>query len=153
MAGVTATRSRAPSTYSCCPSTTCTATWSPRPAPPARVTETQADGTTKAVPAGGVEYLATSLRDAREGNPYSITAAGGDMVGASPLLSGLFHDEPTIEALNKIDLDVTTVGNHEFDEGATELARLQNGGCHPTGGCYEKGKKFKGADFPYLAPM
>ncbi|GAA1159326.1 bifunctional metallophosphatase/5'-nucleotidase [Streptomyces hebeiensis] len=115
------------------------------------VTEKQADGTTKTIPAGGVEYLATSLRDARKGHPYSITAAGGDMVGASPLLSGLFHDEPTIEALNKIDLDVTTVGNHEFDEGAVELARLQNGGCHPTEGCYEKGKKFKGADFPYLA--
>ncbi|MEU1351638.1 5'-nucleotidase C-terminal domain-containing protein [Streptomyces sp. NPDC005786] len=115
------------------------------------VTEKQADGTTKAVPAGGVEYLASSLRAARKGHPYSITAAGGDMVGASPLLSGLFHDEPTIEALNKIDLDVTTVGNHEFDEGATELARLQNGGCHPVEGCYEQGKKFKGADFPYLA--
>ncbi|MEU0281493.1 bifunctional metallophosphatase/5'-nucleotidase [Streptomyces sp. NPDC006195] len=115
------------------------------------VTEKQADGTTKAIPAGGIEYLATSLRNARKGNPYSVTAAGGDMVGASPLLSGLFHDEPTIEALNKIDLDVTTVGNHEFDEGAVELARLQNGGCHPTEGCYEKGKKFKGADFPYLA--
>lgn len=115
------------------------------------VNETQADGTVKAVPAGGVEYLASSLRTARKGHPYSITAAGGDMVGASPLLSGLFHDEPTIEALNKIDLDVTSVGNHEFDEGATELARLQNGGCHPVEGCYEKGKKFKGADFPYLA--
>ncbi|MFJ6464124.1 bifunctional metallophosphatase/5'-nucleotidase [Streptomyces sp. NPDC091387] len=115
------------------------------------VNETQADGTTKAVPAGGVEYLASSLRTARKGHPYSITAAGGDMVGASPLLSGLFHDEPTIEALNKIDLDVTSVGNHEFDEGSTELTRLQNGGCHPVEGCYEKGKKFKGADFPYLA--
>ncbi|MEV7107488.1 bifunctional metallophosphatase/5'-nucleotidase [Streptomyces atroolivaceus] len=115
------------------------------------VSETQADGTVKSVPAGGVEYLATSLRTARQGNPYSVTAAGGDMVGASPLLSGLFHDEPTIEALNGLDLDVTAVGNHEFDEGATELARLQNGGCHPVEGCYEKGKKFKGADFPYLA--
>ncbi|MEU2247389.1 5'-nucleotidase C-terminal domain-containing protein [Streptomyces sp. NPDC019224] len=115
------------------------------------VTQTQADGTTKAIPAGGVEYLASSLRAAREGHPYSITAAGGDMVGASPLLSGLFHDEPTIEALNKIDLDVTSVGNHEFDEGATELGRLQNGGCHPVEGCYEKGKEFQGADFPYLA--
>ncbi|WP_405685861.1 bifunctional metallophosphatase/5'-nucleotidase [Streptomyces sp. NBC_00057] len=103
------------------------------------------------IPAGGVEYLASSLRTARKGHPYSITAAGGDMVGASPLLSGLFHDEPTIEALNKIDLDVTTVGNHEFDEGATELARLQNGGCHPVEGCYETGKTFQGADFPYLA--
>ncbi|MEU6633653.1 bifunctional metallophosphatase/5'-nucleotidase [Streptomyces parvus] len=115
------------------------------------VSKTHPDGTVESIPAGGVEYLATSLRTARQGNPYSVTAAGGDMVGASPLLSGLFHDEPTIEALNKLDLDVTAVGNHEFDEGATELARLQNGGCHPVEGCYEKGKKFKGADFPYLA--
>ncbi|MFQ3558128.1 bifunctional metallophosphatase/5'-nucleotidase [Streptomyces gramineus] len=115
-----------------------------------RVTEQQADGTTRTVDAGGVEYLATHLRQARRGNPYSVTAAGGDMVGASPLISGLFHDEPTIEALNRLDLDVTTVGNHEFDEDARELARLQNGGCHPTDGCYTD-KKFKGADFPYLA--
>ncbi|MFF7073703.1 bifunctional metallophosphatase/5'-nucleotidase [Streptomyces pseudovenezuelae] len=115
-----------------------------------RVTELQADGTTKTIDAGGVEYLATHLREARKGNPYSVTAAGGDMVGASPLISGLFHDEPTIEALNKLDLDVTSVGNHEFDEGAKELARLQNGGCHPTAGCYND-EEFEGADFPYLA--
>lgn len=115
-----------------------------------RVTELQPDGTTKTVDAGGVEYLATHLRTAREGHPYSITAAGGDMVGASPLLSGLFHDEPTVEALNKLKLDVTSVGNHEFDEGARELARLQNGGCHPTDGCYAD-EEFQGADFPYLA--
>lgn len=115
-----------------------------------RVTELQPDGTTKTIDAGGVEYLATHLREARKGNRYSITAAGGDMVGASPLISGLFHDEPTIEALNKLDLDVTSVGNHEFDEGARELGRLQNGGCHPVDGCYTD-KKFKGADFPYLA--
>ncbi|MEV1083884.1 bifunctional metallophosphatase/5'-nucleotidase [Streptomyces sp. NPDC050211] len=115
-----------------------------------RVTEVHEDGTTKTIDAGGVEYLATHLRDAREGNKYSITAAGGDMVGASPLISGLFHDEPTIEALNKLKLDVTSVGNHEFDEGAKELARLQNGGCHPTDGCYAD-EEFEGADFPYLA--
>ncbi|TKT01520.1 bifunctional metallophosphatase/5'-nucleotidase [Streptomyces lasalocidi] len=115
-----------------------------------RVTELQADGTTKTIDAGGVEYLATHLRQARQGHPYSVTAAGGDMVGASPLISGLFHDEPTIEALNKLDLDVTSVGNHEFDEGAKELGRLQNGGCHPTDGCYTD-TPFEGADFPYLA--
>jgi 5'-nucleotidase len=115
-----------------------------------RVTERQADGTTKTIDAGGVEYLATHLRQARQGHPYSVTAAGGDMVGASPLISGLFHDEPTIEALNKLDLDVTSVGNHEFDEGAKELGRLQNGGCHPTDGCYTD-TPFEGADFPYLA--
>jgi len=115
-----------------------------------RVTEIQADGSTKTIDAGGVEYLATHLRQARAGKKYSVTAAGGDMVGASPLVSGLFHDEPTIEALNKLKLDVTSVGNHEFDEGSKELARLQNGGCHPTDGCYTD-KKFKGADFRYLA--
>ncbi|MEU0335765.1 bifunctional metallophosphatase/5'-nucleotidase [Streptomyces sp. NPDC006193] len=115
-----------------------------------RVTELQPDGTTKTVEAGGAEYLATHLRQARRGHPYSVTAAGGDMVGASPLLSGLFHDEPTVEALNELDLDVTSVGNHEFDEGAKELARLQNGGCHPVDGCYT-GRRFRGADFPYLA--
>jgi 5'-nucleotidase len=115
-----------------------------------RVTELHEDGTTSTIDAGGVEYLATHLRQAREGNKYSITAAGGDMVGASPLISGLFHDEPTIEALNKLELDVTSVGNHEFDEGAKELARLQNGGCHPTAGCYTD-EEFEGADFPYLA--
>ncbi|WP_428953820.1 bifunctional metallophosphatase/5'-nucleotidase [Streptomyces sp. cg35] len=116
-----------------------------------QVTEKQADGTTKQVDAGGAEYLATSLRTARKGHPYSVTAAAGDLIGASPLLSGLFHDEPTVEAMNKLDLDVTSVGNHEFDEGAAELARIQNGGCHPEDGCYEKGRTFKGADYPYLA--
>ncbi|MEU7584143.1 bifunctional metallophosphatase/5'-nucleotidase [Streptomyces sp. NPDC041068] len=121
-----------------------------------QVTEKQADGTEKKIDAGGVEYLATSLRTARKAHPYSVTAAAGDLIGASPLLSGLFHDEPTVEAMNKLDLDVTSVGNHEFDEGAKELARIQNGGCHPKDGCFEKdksgkGKKFKGADYPYLA--
>ncbi|MGW1074379.1 bifunctional metallophosphatase/5'-nucleotidase [Streptomyces sp. NPDC002537] len=115
------------------------------------VTEIQPDGSKKAVPAGGVEYLASSLRSARKGHPYSVTAGAGDMVGASPLMSGMFHDEPSIEAMNKLGLDVTSVGNHEFDKGRAELVRKQKGGCHPTDGCYEKGKKFKGADFPYLA--
>ncbi|MET9936181.1 bifunctional metallophosphatase/5'-nucleotidase, partial [Streptomyces sp. NPDC006324] len=73
-----------------------------------QVTRSKADGTTEKVDAGGVEYLATHLRRAREGNRYSVTAAAGDLIGASPLLSGLFHDEPTVGALNKLDLDVTS---------------------------------------------
>ncbi|MFD7321817.1 bifunctional metallophosphatase/5'-nucleotidase [Streptomyces sp. NPDC059875] len=116
-----------------------------------RVTHTNEDGTTRTIDAGGVEYLATHLRQAREGNRYSVTAAAGDMIGASPLVSGLFHDEPTIEALNRLKLDVSSVGNHEFDEGARELARMQDGGCHPTAGCFEEGEEFEGANFPYLA--
>ncbi|MFK0293423.1 bifunctional metallophosphatase/5'-nucleotidase [Streptomyces sp. NPDC090442] len=115
------------------------------------VQQRQADGSEKTVPAGGVEYLAQSLRTARKGHPYSVTAAAGDVIGASPLLSGLFHDEPTIEAMNRLGLDVTSVGNHEFDEGRAELTRMQRGGCHPKDGCYERGRTFKGAAFPYLA--
>ncbi|AXU13611.1 bifunctional metallophosphatase/5'-nucleotidase [Streptomyces clavuligerus] len=115
-----------------------------------RVTRTNPDGTTTTVDAGGAEYLATHLREARKGNRYSVTAAAGDLVGATPMLSGLFHDEPSVEALNQLGLDVSSVGNHEFDEGVKELARIQNGGCHPTEGCYQEGRTFKGAKFPYL---
>ncbi|MEU0931781.1 bifunctional metallophosphatase/5'-nucleotidase [Embleya sp. NPDC005971] len=115
------------------------------------VTELGPDGKPVAIPAGGIEHLATQLRAERAKNPNSLTIAAGDMIGASPLLSGLFHDEPTIEALNKVGLDVTSVGNHEFDEGKKELQRMQWGGCHPTEGCYTPGRKFEGADFQYLA--
>ncbi|MCM1950572.1 bifunctional metallophosphatase/5'-nucleotidase [Streptomyces sp. G2] len=118
----------------------------------ARLTRVKEDGSTETINnIGGAEYLATHLEQARAGHRYSITAAAGDMIGASPLLSGLFHDEPTIEALNEMKLDVSSVGNHEFDEGARELSRIQNGGCHPVEGCFEEGKTFEGANFPYLA--
>ena len=116
-----------------------------------QVTELQPDGSKKNIEAGGVEYLATALRDAREGNRYSVTAAAGDLVGASPLISGLFHDEPAVEAMNGLGLDVAGVGNHEFDEGLAELRRLEDGGDHPKDGSYREGRTFGGADFPYLA--
>jgi 5'-nucleotidase len=83
--------------------------------------------------AGGVEYLATQLRNARVGNPNTITVSAGDTVGASPLVSAAFHDEPTIEAMNALGLEVSALGNHEFDEGYKELQRLQYGGCLPDG--------------------
>jgi len=106
--------------------------------------------------AGGVEYLATHLRDARKGNANTITVAAGDIVGASPLLSAAFHDEPTIEAMNKLGLEATAVGNHEFDEGYLELQRLQRGGCLPDGAGLNNQNscaagKFKGAKFQFLA--
>lgn len=84
---------------------------------------------TGTIDAGGVEYLATHLAEARKGHKNSLTVAAGDIVGASPLLSAAFHDEPTVLAMNKLGLDVTAVGNHEFDEGYKEIQRLQNGGC------------------------
>jgi 5'-nucleotidase len=102
------------------------------------------------IPAGGAAYLATHLRELRQGHKNTLTVAAGDLIGASPLLSALFHDEPTIEAMNDMGLQIASVGNHEFDEGATELLRMQNGGCHPTDGC-QGGHTFQGADFRYLS--
>ena len=105
-------------------------------------------------PAGGVEYLATYLKKLRaEGKAEgrsTLTVGAGDLVGATPLVSAAFHDEPTIELMNQIGLQVSSVGNHEFDEGVTELLRLQNGGCHPVDGCQD-GDGYRGAKFHYLA--
>jgi 5'-nucleotidase len=102
------------------------------------------------VPAGGAEYLATNLRRLRHRNPHTLFVAAGDLIGGSPLLSSLFHDEPTIELMNKLGLWVSSVGNHEFDEGQAELRRMQRGGCHPVDGCRD-GNGFAGAHFRYLA--
>ena len=84
------------------------------------------------VNAGGVAYLATHLQQLRAGHKNSITVSAGDNIGASPLISGYFHDEPAIEALNALKLEIASVGNHEFDEGSAELLRMQNGGCRPS---------------------
>ena len=78
-------------------------------------------------PAGGVEYLATHVRNLRAENRNTVFASAGDLIGATPLLSALFHDEPTIEAFNMLGLDYNGVGNHEFDEGIDELLRMQYG--------------------------
>ena len=102
------------------------------------------------IDAGGVEYLTTHINTLRATNRNTAVVSAGDMIGASPLLSALFHDEPTIEAFNNIGLDYNAVGNHEFDEGYTELLRMQNGGCHPVDGCQD-GDDFAGADFQFLA--
>lgn len=111
---------------------------------------TGSSGRVGTIDAGGVEYLATHIKNLRALNPNTVVVSAGDMVGASPLLSALFHDEPTIEAFNLIGLDFNAVGNHEFDEGWHELVRLQEGGCHPVDGCQD-GDGFDGASFQFLA--
>jgi 5'-nucleotidase len=108
-------------------------------------------GNVGADPAGGGEYLSAKLRELRQGHKNSLTVAAGDLVGGSPFLSGLFHDEPSVESLNAMGLDVSSVGNHEFDEGVTELLRMQNGGCHPVDGCYFPQSPYAGAKFKWLA--
>jgi len=109
------------------------------------------------VPAGGADVLAAHVAQLKAQNPNNAVVAAGDLIGASPLISALFHDEPTIEAMNRIGLEFNAVGNHEFDEGKTELKRMQNGGCHPTDPNSCKGAAvgtpvpFEGAKFKYLA--
>ena len=111
---------------------------------------TSSGGRIGATAAGGAEYLASYVRDLRATNPNTLFVSAGDLIGATPLVSAIFHDEPTIEAMNLIGLDYNGVGNHEFDEGAAELTRMQDGGCHPVEGCFAV-DGFDGSDFPFLA--
>jgi 5'-nucleotidase len=102
------------------------------------------------VPAGGAEHMATLVGQLRAGRSNTVFVAAGDLIGASPFLSAMFHDEPTIESLSMMGLDISAVGNHEFDEGKDELLRMQNGGCHPVDKC-QGPRPFTGAKFRYLA--
>jgi len=120
--------------------------------PPGGITIADPEDRTKkiTVPAGGAEHMATLVGQLREGHRNTIFVAAGDLIGASPFLSAMFHDEPTIEALSMMGLNISSVGNHEFDEGKDELLRMQHGGCHPTDGCLGP-HSFAGAKFRYLA--
>jgi 5'-nucleotidase len=100
-----------------------------------------------------VEYLSAKAHPTcarRSATRTRLTVAAGDLIGGSTFLSGMFHDEPSVESLNTLGLDVSSVGNHEFDEGTAELLRMQNGGCHPVDGCYFPDQPYAGANFPYL---
>lgn len=87
-------------------------------------------------PIGGADYLATNLDNATssflQANPdatadNAIRVQAGDMVGASPAVSGLLQDEPTMKVLQKMNFEVGTLGNHEFDEGLPEYKRILDG--------------------------
>ncbi len=106
------------------------------------------------VATGGAAALSGLLSTLRAGSTYSLTVAGGDLIGASPLVSTLFRHETTVEILNDMGLEVSALGNHEFDAGAAELQRMIRGGCAPTkpddiiASCSHD--KYQGARFQYL---
>lgn len=102
------------------------------------------------VDAGGAAFLAAHVAALRADNPNTVVVSAGDLIGASPLISALFHDEPTVEVMNLIGLDYNAVGNHEFDDGFKELLRMQTGDCHPVDGCLD-GTPYLGASFQFLA--
>ena len=112
-------------------------------------------------PVGGAEYLAAYVARMKAANKNTVVVGAGDFIGATPLISSLFFDEPAVETLNKIGVDFSAVGNHEFDKGKDELRRLQYGGCKYTGGlpdpnsCKGFGSaapgSFDGAHFKWLS--
>jgi 5'-nucleotidase len=119
---------------------------------PAPVDVTEADGTKHKIVTGGVAHLAAALAGLRVGHPNTVTVSAGDTIGASPLISANYLDEPTIAAMNMLGLEFNSVGNHEFDRGADELKRMQAGGCAK----YTRRvpcavEPFGGAKFRYLA--
>ena len=113
------------------------------------------------VPVGGAEYIAAHVNQLKARNPNHVVVGAGDMIGATPLISSLFHDEPSVETLNRIGLEFNAVGNHEFDKGSATLLRLQRGGCKMDGAQIDvnscQGAKvgtpvpFEGAKFQWLS--
>ncbi|MDB5868525.1 MAG: bifunctional metallophosphatase/5-nucleotidase [Polaromonas sp.] len=124
-------------------------------------------GESTAVPAasrpavGGAEFMAAHVASLKKLNPLNVVVGAGDSIGASPLISSLFFDEPAVETLNRIGLEFNSVGNHEFDKGSAELLRLQNGGCRMTAGAVDPNScqgaaagtpvPFEGAKFKWLS--
>ncbi len=123
--------------------------------------ETAAVPTAERSPVGGADFLATHVARLKALNTNNVVVAAGDNIGASPLISSLFLDEPAVETLNRIGLEFTSVGNHEFDKGSAELLRLQNGGCKVTGGVQDPNScrgaavgtpvPFEGAKYKWLS--
>jgi len=110
---------------------------------------------------GGAEYIAGHVAKLKAQNPNNVVVGAGDLIGATPLISSLFFDEPSVETLNRIGLEFSSVGNHEFDRGSVELLRLQNGGCKQTAGAVDPNSckggtvgtpvPFEGAKFKWLS--
>jgi 5'-nucleotidase len=120
--------------------------------PKAAIDATAPGGKAVKVPAGGAAYLVSAAKALRAGKPYTVTVSAGDLIGAAPLTSALFLDEPTIDAADLAGVEFNAVGNHEFDKGSAELLRMQQGGCekHTTRTPCAL-EPFKGAGFKFLA--
>ncbi len=115
--------------------------------PPTGSSGRMVDENGQTVEAGGAAYVAAHMKRLADDN--TIGVAQGDLIGATPLISAAYHDEPSVEFLGKIGVKVSAVGNHEFDEGYAELRRIMYGGCHPVDGCSPAGR-WKGAQFDYV---
>lgn len=116
---------------------------------PGSIPDPSAPGGVRREALGGVAHLASAIRTLTDDRPHHAVIGVGDLIGASPLNSSLLREEPTIEALSRLGMKLSPVGNHEFDYGLGELMRLQQGGCHAAGCLWDD--DFPGAGFQYLA--
>jgi len=121
--------------------------------PPSMSVYERIDGNLTEVPVGGAAYLAAAIQHHKKLNPLHAVVSAGDMIGATPLTSALFLDEPTIEAVNAMGIDFNAVGNHEFDKGTPELMRMRRGGCEKLTRLEpcQVNRQFPGANFEFLA--
>jgi len=121
--------------------------------PPGLSVRERIDGKLTEVPAGGAAFLAAAIQHYKKLNPLHAVVSAGDMIGATPLTSALFLDEPTIEAVNAMGIDFNAVGNHEFDKGTPELMRMRRGGCEKLTRLEpcQVNRQFPGANFEFLA--
>ena len=121
--------------------------------PPSLSVRERIDGNLTEVPVGGAAYLAAAIQHHKKLNPLHAVVSAGDMIGATPLTSALFLDEPTIEAVNAMGIDFNAVGNHEFDKGTPELMRMRRGGCEKLTRLEpcQVNRQFPGANFEFLA--
>jgi len=121
--------------------------------PPSLSVRERIDGKLTEVPAGGAAYLAAAIQHYKKLNSLHAVVSAGDMIGATPLTSALFLDEPTIEAVNAMGIDFNAVGNHEFDKGTPELMRMRRGGCEKLTRLEpcQVNRQFPGANFEFLA--
>ena len=121
--------------------------------PPGLSVRERIDGKLTEVPAGGAAFLAAAIQHYKKRNPLHAVVSAGDMIGATPLTSALFLDEPTIEAVNAMGIDFNAVGNHEFDKGTPELMRMRRGGCEKLTRLEpcQVNPNFPGANFEFLA--
>ncbi len=108
----------------------------------------------------GAAVLAGAVKELRAANPNTTFAAAGDLIGASTFESFVDQDKPTIDALNEAGLDVSAVGNHEFDKGYDDLINRviadYDATTNPKGGAEWKyigaNVKFKDSGDPALDP-
>ncbi|MGZ8314565.1 MAG: bifunctional metallophosphatase/5'-nucleotidase [Telluria sp.] len=103
--------------------------------------------------AGGIDTIGAALQAWRAEDKDLMFVAAGDLVGATPAISSMWADEPTLTAMSMLGMDASSAGNHEFDQGRAELLRQQHGGCesHRADKACKFEPNFKGASFAYLA--